>query len=288
MSIVEIMIQGALLGGLYALFASGLAVAFGVMRLVNLAHGDTIVLAAFAGLGIVSVIPVNPLVAIVLLVPVMATLGFVLQTQLFNRLAGTDPLRPLLVTFGLSIILQNGLMLLFSADTRRIQLGAIEVQSVEVAGQTIGVFPLLVLLVALGVTILLQYVFFQTSFGARLRATSDRPDIVPLMGIDPKRVYAQASALAFAVIAIAGLLMAIRTNFDPFIGPARLLTAFEAVIIGGLGSFWGTFIGGLIIGLAQVVGAKLDPSYQSLAGHLTFLAILFFKPNGLFPKVANT
>jgi branched-chain amino acid transport system permease protein len=287
MGLLEIAFQGVLLGGLYSLFAAGLAVAFGVMRLVNLAHGDFIVLSAFAALGIVSTLPINPLFAVMLLLPVMAVIGYVLQTSLFNRLTGADPLRPLLVTFGLSIIIQNCLLLAFSADTRRIKLGAIEVQSVELAGQSIGVFPLIVLLVALAVTVALQFLFFHTRFGAVLRATSDSPRIVELMGIEPNRVYAIASALGFAAIAVAGLLMAIRTNFDPFVGPARLLIAFEAVIIGGLGSFWGAFIGGLIIGVAQAVGAKLDPAYQALAGHLVFLLILLVRPNGLFPKVTH-
>lgn len=287
MNLFEILLQGTLLGGLYALFAMGLAVAFGVMRLVNLAHGDTIVLSAYAGLGIVSALPINPLLSVVVLIPVMATLGYALQSQLFNRLTGLDPLRPLLVTFGLSIIIQNALLLLFSADTRRIQLGQIEVQSANIFGSVVGVFPLIVFAVALAVTIALQYLFFRTTFGLYLRATSDRPDIARLMGLSPKRIYSQASALAFAVIAIAGLLMAIRTNFDPFVGPARLLTAFEAVIIGGLGNFWGTLIGGIIIGTAQVIGAKIDPAYQALAGHLVFLAILLVRPQGLFPKVSH-
>ena len=287
MWLLEIAFQGVLLGGLYSLFATGLAVTFGVMRLVNLAHGDIIVLSAFAGLGIVTALPINPLAAILLLAPLMAAIGYMLQTSLFNRLTGTDPLRPLLVTFGLSIIIQNGLLLLFSADTRRIKLGAIEVQSVEMAGQSVGVFPMIVLAVALMVTCALQFLFFHTKSGAKLRATSDRPHIVELMGIEPNRVYAIASALGFAAIAVAGLLMAIRTNFDPFVGPARLLTAFEAVIIGGLGSFWGTFFGGLIIGIAQAAGAKFDPVYQALAGHIVFLLILLVRPNGLFPKVTH-
>lgn len=287
MTVTDILLPGLLLGGLYALFAMGLAVSFGVMRLVNLAHGDLIVLSAYAGLGIVWALPVGPVAALLVLVPVMAALGFLLQTHLFNRLTGTDPLRPLLVTFGLSIMIQNLLLLLFSADTRRIQLGPVEVQSVDIGGQTLGVFPLIVLGVALCVTMGLQYLFFRTAFGMRLRATSDRPDVVPLMGIAPERIYAQASALALGVIAIAGLLMAIRTNFDPFTGPARLLTAFEAVIIGGLGNFWGTFLGGMIIGIAQVTGARIDPAYQTLTGHIVFLIILLIRPNGLFPKVTH-
>ena len=165
--------------------------------------------------------------------------------------------------------------------------GAIEVQSLPFLELQVGVFPLIVLASAVVVIAAFQYLFFHTSYGAILRATSDNPEIVQIIGIDPKRVYAYASALAFAAIAIAGLLMAIRSNFDPFIGPARLLTAFEAVIIGGLGSFWGTFLGAIVIGIAQAIGAKIDPSLQILSGHIVFLLILLVRPNGLFPKVTH-
>jgi len=285
--VVDIVTQGILLGGLYALFATGLSLVFGVMRLVNLAHGDFIVLAAFSALCVISAVPVHPIATLIVVIPFMATLGYLIQLGLFNRLIGNDPLRPLLVTFGVSIIIQNGLLGVFSADTHRLSAGAIETQSLDLVTVTVGVFPVIVLACAIVVTFLLQWLFYSTKLGRKLRATSDDAEIVGLIGINHLHIFAAASAIAFAVIGLAGVLMAIRGNFDPFLGPARLLVAFEAVIIGGLGSFWGTLIGGMIIGIAQSAGAAIDPAYQGIAGHVFFFLVLLLKPNGLFPKVVH-
>src|SRR5882724_483595 len=273
-SLVDIIVQGTLLGGLYALFATGLSLVFGVMRLVNLAHGDLIVAAAFAAFCVISVLHVHPFVAILIVAPAMAIVGYILQLALFNRLLGSDRLRPLLVTFGVSIVLQNVLLVLFSADTRKLSAGSIETLSSNIGAITIGVYPVAVFAVALTVTIVLQWIFYSTDLGSRLRATSDDPEIVGLVGINHWRIFALASAIAFFVMGIAGVLMAVRGNFDPFIGPARLLVAFEAVIIGGLGNFWGTLAGGLMIGLAQSIGAAVDPAYQTIAGHIVFFVVL--------------
>lgn len=283
----DVIVQGILLGGLYALFATGLSLVFGVMRLVNLAHGDFIVVAAFAAFCVVSAVPIHPFVAIAAVVPLMAGLGYLIQLGLFNRLLGNDPLRPLLVTFGVSVVVQNVLLMIFSADTRRLSAGSIETQSINVGAVSVGVYPVVVLSTALAVTMALQWIFYSTALGQRLRATSDDPEIVGLVGINHLRVFAIASAIAFAVIGVAGVLMAVRGNFDPFMGPARLLVAFEAVIIGGLGNFWGTLAGGLVIGLAQSIGAAVDPAYQTIAGHIVFFVVLLLRPNGLFPKVAH-
>jgi branched-chain amino acid transport system permease protein len=286
-SLVDVIVQGTLLGGLYALFATGLSLVFGVMRLVNLAHGDLIAAAAFAAFCVISVLHVHPFVAVLIVAPAMAIVGYFLQLALFNRLLGSDRLRPLLVTFGVSIVLQNMLLVLFSADTRKLSAGSIETLSVNIGAITIGVYPVAVLAVALTVTIVLQWIFYSTDLGSRLRATSDDPEIVGLVGINHWRIFALASAIAFFVMGIAGVLMAVRGNFDPFIGPARLLVAFEAVIIGGLGSFWGTMIGGIAIGIAQSAGAHVDPAYQMIAGHIVFFLFLLLRPDGLFPKVAH-
>jgi branched-chain amino acid transport system permease protein len=287
MVIIDVLVQALMLGGLYSLFAAGLALVFGVMRVVNLAHGDFIVLTGFVALTVISLVPVHPLLSLVIVVPVMAALGYVLQRLILNRIIGPDPMPPLLVTFGISIILQNVLLQVFSGDTRKLQAGALETQSVDIGGSTIGVFPLLVFVVAIAVIGGLQYLFYKTALGRILRATSDDSQTVRLMGVRQSHIYAVASALAFAVIALAGVLIAIRTNFDPTLGPARLLTAFEVVIIGGLGSFWGALAGGVILGLAQAVGARIDPSIQMLTGHLIFLIVLLVRPNGLFPKVVH-
>jgi branched-chain amino acid transport system permease protein len=283
---VNIIIQGVLIGGLYAMFAAGLALIFGVMRLVNIAHGDLIVLAAYVALMTTDTLGINPLLAILVVVPIMAAIGYGLQRGLLNRTLGDDVLPPLLVTFGLSVIIQNALLELFTADSRRLAAGSIEVASFPLAqGVWIGVLPLLQFVVAVGVIAALQLLFYRTALGRAFRATSDDQAIAELMGLDSRHVFALAMAISLAVIAIAGVFLAVRTNFDPAIGPARLIFGFEAVIIGGLGSMWGTLAGGIILGVSQAIGAQINPGWQLLAGHLAFLAILAIRPEGLFPKV---
>ena len=285
---LDAIIQGVLLGGLYALFATGLSLIFGVMRLVNIAHGDLIVLAAFLGLAMVNGTGVHPLISLIVIVPVMAAIGYALQRGILNLTLGRDILPPLLVTFGLSIIIQNVLLEVFSADTQRLKAGALETASIAIGEQiAIGWFPLIVFLSAVGVIAALQLVLFRTRLGTAFRATSDDHETAALMGIDNRHVFALAMALALGVVALAGTFMAIRTNFSPAIGPARLLYAFEAVIIGGLGSLWGTLAGGVILGVAQAIGAKFHPGGQILAGHVAFLIVLVLRPNGLFPRTRD-
>lgn len=285
---LNIILQGVLVGGLYAMFAAGLSLIFGVMRLVNIAHGDLIVLAAYVALMVTTTIGVDPLTSLVIVVPVMALIGYALQRGLLNRTLGDDLLPPLLVTFGLSIIIQNGLLELFTADSRKLQAGAIEVQAFQaLPGVWVGALPLIQFAVAVAVIAGLQWLFYRTALGRAFRATSDDQSVAQLMGLDTRHVFAMAMALSLAVVAIAGVFLAVRANFDPSIGPARLIFGFEAVIIGGLGSLWGTLIGGVILGVSQAIGAQIDPGWQLLAGHIAFLAILAFRPQGFFPRVSH-
>ena len=285
---LNVILQGVLTGGLYAMFAAGLSLIFGVMRLVNIAHGDLIVLAAYVALMATTALGVNPLVSLIVVVPAMAMIGYALQRGLLNRTLGEDLLPPLLVTFGLSIIIQNGLLELFTADSRKLQAGAIEIATMQVTqGLWIGVLPLLQFAVAVGVIAGLQLLFYRTALGRAFRATSDDPAVAQLMGLDTRHIFALAMALSLAVVAIAGVFLAVRSNFDPAIGPARLIFGFEAVIIGGLGNLWGTLAGGVILGVSQAIGAQIDPGWQLLAGHIAFLVILALRPQGLFPKVSG-
>ena len=286
MAWVNIIVQGVLVGGLYAMFAAGLSLIFGVMRLVNIAHGDLIVLAAYLALVTTETLGVNPLVSLLVVVPLMAAIGYALQRLVLNRTIGDDLLPPLLVTFGLSVIIQNGLLELFTADSRKLQAGPIEVASIElVSGVSVGVLPLLQFAVAVAVIAAMQALFYRSALGRAFRATSDDPSVAQLMGLDNRHVFALAMALSLAVVAIAGVLLAVRANFDPSIGPARLIFGFEAVIIGGLGNLWGTLLGGIVLGVAQGIGAQIDPGWQLLAGHLAFLAVLALRPEGLFPRI---
>ncbi len=278
------LMEGVLLGGLYALFAAGLSLIFGIMRLVNLAHGDLIILAAFVVLSVAAWLNIDPFAATLAALPIMFLAGFALQYCILNRTLGRGLLPPLLVTFGLSIIIENGLLELYSADSRRLHGGSIETSSIALGHSIgIGVVPLLTLASAIVVILALNFIFYRTALGRAFRATADDLEISQLMGIDHPRIFSIAMGLAFVVITIAALYLGMRANFDPTIGPERLLYAFEAVIIGGLGSFWGTLVGGIIIGVAQTVGAQIDPEWQILAGHVAFLAVLVFRPRGLFP-----
>ncbi len=282
---VNAILQGTLLGGLYALFAAGLSLIFGVMRLVNIAHGDLIVVGAYMGLSVTMILGLHPLLALALVVPVMALLGYVLQRGILNQTLGKDILPPLLVTFGLSVIIQNALLESYSADPQKISAGALETASVSAAGLSFGVLPVMTFAIAVAVIAGLQWIFYRTALGRAFRATSDNQEIAQLMGLNRRHIFGLAMALALAVTAIAGILLGIRTSFDPSIGGGRLIFGFEAVIIGGLGNLWGTLIGGVILGVAQTVGAKIDPGWQLLAGHIVFLVILALRPNGLFPRI---
>ena len=285
---LNVILQGVLIGGLYAMFAAGLSLIFGVMRLVNIAHGDLIVLAAYIALMATTSLGLDPLTSLVLVVPAMAIIGYVLQRGLLNRTLGDDLLPPLLVTFGLSIIIQNGLLELFTADSRKLQAGAIEVQTFQMMqGVWVGALPFIQFVVAVAVIAGLQQLFYRTALGRAFRATSDDQAVAQLMGLDTRHVFAMAMALSLAIVAIAGVFLAVRANFDPSIGPARLIFGFEAVIIGGLGSMWGTLAGGIILGVSQAIGAQIDPGWQLLAGHIAFLVILAVRPQGLFPKVSG-
>lgn len=285
---INAILQGILLGGLYALFAAGLSLMFGIMRFVNLAHGDFIIAAAFGTLFLVDLTGVHPLLTVVVVVPVMALAGYIGQRVMLNRLKGSDILPSILVTFGLSVILQNVLLETFSADSRRVSAGSLDTAALKIGGDmSVGAVPLLLFVTAIVVLGGLNWMFARTNIGRLLRAASDDPEIVGLMGADKRHLYGVAMALAAGVVGLAGVLLAIKTNFDPSAGPIRLLFAFEAVIIGGLGSLWGTLAGGIILGVAQGIGAQIDPGMQILAGHLVFLVILILKPQGLFPKQRN-
>jgi branched-chain amino acid transport system permease protein len=283
--ILDTIIQGTLLGGLYALFAVGLSITYGVMRVVNIAHGDFMVLAAYLGLWPVMHLDMHPFVAIVPIVILMFCLGYTVQRLVLNRTMGSNFLAPMLATFGMSIILRNGLQQIYHADSRSFQIGDLGTESLHIGDQlAIGKFPLIVFVVSVALVSLTSLLFTRTKIGMALRATSDDPETAGLMGIKAKRTYAIALGLSFALVGVGGIFAGIRTTFNPESGPASLLYAFEAVVIGGMGSLWGTFAGAVILGVAQGVGAEFGAGFGVLTGHLVFLAVLAFKPTGLFER----
>jgi branched-chain amino acid transport system permease protein len=285
MTWVNTIVQGVLLGGLYALFATGLSLIFGVMGVVNLAHGVLTLLASYIALIIVEATGINPLLAIAFVVPVMFVLGYVAQRALINPTLDGGPLPPLLVTFGLAIILENTLLEIFTADSQGLHAGPIERASIEITNRlSVGWMPVIIFLAAVVLLGCLQLFFDRTLFGRALRATADDRETARLMSIDDRSIYGIAMGIALAIAGVAGVFTGVRTTFGPLDGPTLLIFAFEAVIIGGLGSLWGTLLGGVILGVAQSVGAQLAPGWFQLAGHVVFLTVLALRPEGLFPR----
>jgi len=282
---LDALIQGLLLGGLYALFALGLSLMFGVMRLTNTAQGDFIVLAGFAVIAVAPLVAQSTIGATLLVLPLAFAAGYALQRWVLNGTLGRDPLPSLVVTFGLSIVIQNVLLEVFSADPRSLDSSGFSTRSLVLGdGLAIGALPLAIFVLALVITASLQALFDRTALGRAFRAVSDDREIAELMGLDARKVYALATAIAFVVIALGGALQAMRTTVSPSDGPLLLLFAFEAVIIGDMGSFWGTFAGAMVLGLAQQIGFRLDPGWGIWFGHLVFLAVLVLRPQGLMPR----
>lgn len=282
---LETLIQGLLLGGLYCLFALGQSLIFGVMRLTNTAQGDFIILGAYAVIASLGALAISPWLIAVLLLPLAFGFGYGLQRQVLNSTLGRDPLPSLVVTFGLSIVIQNLLLQLFSADPRSIETEGFNTQSIALPGGiSVGTLPLAILILAVAATAALQWLFNRTHVGRAFRAVSDDKEIAELMGLNAHHVYALATAVAFVLIALAGALQAMRTTVAPSDGPLLLLFAFEAVIIGGMGSFWGTLVGALLLGVTQQIGFRIDPGWGIWFGHIVFLAVLVVRPQGLFPK----
>lgn len=286
MNWVDAVLQGVLLGGVFAISAIGLSLLFGVMRIVNLAHGALMVLAAYLAVLTLRAVAVPTLLAVLFTVPVMAAVGYVTQRTLFERALRIGPLAPLLVTFGLAVIVPNGLLELFSQDTEPLPIGSLATRSVPLgADLSAGLFPMLTLLLAVALVVGLQLFLGRTPTGRLLRAAADDTRTLRLMGVDARRIYGLATAIAFATIAIAGGLYGVRQGgVTPFEGDLVVLFAFETVIIGGLGSLWGTLAGGVVLGVAQAVGAQVSPELPLLSGHLVFLAVLALRPNGLFGR----
>jgi branched-chain amino acid transport system permease protein len=279
------LLQGVLLGGLYTLFATGLSLSAGVLRFVNIAHGDFIVLTCFVLLVLTTTLGLNPVIATLIVLPVAFLFGFGLQRFLLQRVVGENVLLVILVTFGLSIIIENGLLEGFGADTRKVSGGWMETATIPLGHDiNVGLFQVVTFAAAVLVVGTLDLLLYRTGIGAKIRAVSDDVAAANLIGLSSVRIYAIAMGITFVTIGIAAGFMSIWTNFDPASGPSRLLIAFEVIVLGGLGSLWGSLIGGIVLGLAQSIGGQFDITWQTLSGHIVFLIVLALRPQGLFPK----
>jgi len=285
MTWINAVVQGIMLGGFYGLLACGLALMFGLMRIINLAHGDLAVLGDYLIMVVLDHSNVSPFVALLPVLPVMLLIGYLLHVTILDRSLRSGVLVPLLTTFGLSIVIQNLLLEKFSPDVRSLggNAGSIATSSWRITSSvSISAIGALILGVAVAILGGLQLFLSRTQAGRQMRATAQDPDTAELVGVNARSVYARATAIAVAIAGIAGLFMAIRSTFYPFAGPTQLIFAFEAVVIGGMGSLWGTLAGGIVLGVAQTIGAQIDPQYSVLAGHLVFLAVLASPRGGLF------
>lgn len=283
--LINQILQGVLTGGLYAMYAVGLSLSVGVMRLVNIAHGDFIVLVSFLLFSICVTFGISPVVATLIILPPAFAAGYLLQKFLFQRIVGKNILPVILVTFGLSIIIENGLLVGYGPDPRQLPGGNLEIASIHLGpGINVGVFPMVTFVAAILLIVVLDAFLYHSRTGAKIRAVSDDVSSADLVGLSSKQIYAIAMGIVMVTIAISAFFMGIRTNFDPSSGPTQLLIAFEAVVMGGLGSLWGTLWGGIMIGVAQAIGAQVDVGWEVLAGHLLFLFVLSVRPQGLLPK----
>ncbi|MGO8957731.1 MAG: branched-chain amino acid ABC transporter permease [Streptosporangiaceae bacterium] len=283
MTWVNAIIQGVMLGGLYALFACGLSLMFGVMKVINLAHGDLAVVAAYVALGVIAVTHVPTVWSFALVVPIFAGLGYLLQRTLLQAALNRGIPTTLLVTFGLSVVIEAGLQQFLSANSHSLNIGSLVSDSFSIGSQiTIAYLDLVILIVAVIVLLGLQYFLSASRNGRLIRAVADDREAAQLSGISYRHVFGIAAAIAFGTVALAGIAFGMYTQFDPTIGTDQLLLfAFEAVVIGGLGSLWGTLVGGVLLGVAQQIGAQYHAADQLLAGQLLFLVIIVLRPQGI-------
>ena len=278
----NVLVQGILLGGLYALLACGLSLLFGTMRVINLAHGDLAVVAAYLAVLLVPALGIPESLAFVIVIPIFVVIGYFGQRTLIDASLRRGLFTVLLVTFGLSVVIENGLLQFFSADSHSIDVGSLVSRSFQVTSElSIAYLSVIYFAVAVAVLLGLQVFLSRTRTGRMIRAVADDPEAAQLSGVNHRHVFGVAAAIAMATVALAGLAFGTYSSFGPSSGPSRLLFAFEVVVIGGLGSLWGTLVGGIVLGVAQAIGAHFDPGYGPLAGNIVFLLILTVRPEGI-------
>jgi branched-chain amino acid transport system permease protein len=282
---LNILVEGALIGGFYALFACGLSLMFGVMKVINLAHGDLAVVAAYIAVFLVPHLHVPEVLSFLVVVPVFGLLGYLVQRTLIQKSIDRDPFTTLLVTFGLSVVIENLLLEGYSANAQTVNIGALGYNSWH-PGSIFYLSYVSLVVLATSVVVLgaLQLFLSKTSLGRQIRAVSDDQEAAQLSGTNYRHIFGVAAAIAFATVALAGIAYGMTTQFSPTSGGINLLFAFEAVVIGGIGSLWGTLVGGISLGIAQQLGAHFNPQYPTLFGNILFLIVLAVRPQGFFGK----
>ena len=282
---LEPLINGILLGGLYAVIGIGLSMIFGIMKQVNLAHGELMILSSYFSFFFSQLLGLPPLLTLLLVFPALFIFGYLLQAFLFNRVLGKGMEPYLMISFGLSIILQNALLLIFTPDARSLKTGLI-IQTLDVYG--LLHVPVIYLVDFAGGVLMIGFLHLfmkRTYLGRAIRASADDLSASKLMGINIRKIYALAMGIAAVTAAMSGVLVGMTFTFYPHSGTQYLIIAFGVVIIGGMGSLPGTFLGGLILGISQLVGAQfLGPGFQLLSGYLILLIVLTIRPQGLLGR----
>jgi branched-chain amino acid transport system permease protein len=284
----QALVQGVLLGGLYAIIGIGMSLIFGIMRLTNIAHGDLMILSSFLTMFITTNLTGNPLLALPITIVIMMGFATLIQKFLINRVISKGAEPALLVTFGLSIIISNALYQVFGANTQTIKNDLISTNLVRTENISVSLMYFLTFIIAVATVICLTLIMNKTSFGRGIRAASSDTMMSELLGVNTKRMYIYAMCLTVVTASIAGMLVGMTFPFYPTTGPQYLIIAFGVVVIGGMGSLVGTLIGGVILGLAQLVGANLlGATYQQLVGFIVLLVVLAIRPQGLLSKAVR-
>jgi branched-chain amino acid transport system permease protein len=280
------LVTGVLLGGLFAITALGLSLVFGVMRLVNIVHGELIVLGAYLSLELVRNTGIDPLLTILIVAPVLFVVAAPVHRVLLEPLMAKGPEPALLTTFALSVIGQNLFILIWSGDTQSLQ-APYATASLSVAGLRIPAMYGISFALALVLCWAVHLMLARTGIGREIRASSEDSDAAAGLGVNVTRVRVFVYALAAACAAVGGVLVGLTFDFTPTIGITYLLSGFTVVVLGGLGSVKGTLFGAILLGVIESVGAAFfGDGYRDLVGFVAFLIVLSLRPQGLFGRVA--
>jgi len=282
--LAQAIVSGLLMGGLYALISVGLTLIFGVMRIINFAHGDLMMLAMYITYWMFTLYGIDPYISIVVTMPVLFVIGSVIQKSLINRVLDAPQSSQLFLTLGVMLIAQNAALLLWKADYRAIR--APYTGSVIKLGEVfVGIPRLTSFAVAIILTGMLYLLLTRTKMGRAMRATAQNREVSMLMGVNVPRIQTVAFGIGSACVGAAGTLLSTFYYISPTVGTTFTLTAFLAVVLGGMGSFTGAFFGGLIVGLAESLGAVyVATQYRELVTFIIFIFILLAKPSGLLGK----
>ena len=294
--LIQSIVTGILLGGLYAVIGIGMSLVFGIMRLTNIAHGDLMIMASYLTLFFVLEVTGNVvssqflanILALLITILLMLVLSWLIQTFLVNRVIdkGSEP--PLLVMFGVSIIIRNALLLIFGANNKSIPNPLSTTNILNSPNISISGGYLVNFIAGLAVIFALMFIIRKTYFGMSIRATSSNRTGAELLGVNTKRIFTYTLCLAVITASIAGLLVGQTFVFYPSTGPQYLIIAFGVVVIGGMGSLGGTLAGGMILGLAQLLGAYFfGTGWQTITGYVLMLVILTIRPQGIFAKATR-